>query len=100
MIRTHTLGFPRMGAQRELKFALERHWRGEIDAAALEEAGRELRVRHWALQREAGLDFVTVGDFAFYDHVANHVQMLGCELIDNRTSFIKIGNYEDRAVPG
>jgi len=79
MIRTHTLGFPRMGAQRELKFALERHWRGEIDAAALEAAGRELRVRHWALQRDAGLDFVTVGDFAFYDHVANHVQMFGCE---------------------
>ena len=79
MIRTHTLGFPRMGAQRELKFALERHWRGEIDVAALEDVGRELRVRHWALQRDAGLDFVTVGDFAFYDHVANHVQMLGCE---------------------
>ena len=34
-ILTHTLGFPRMGAQRELKTALERHWRGEIDAAAL-----------------------------------------------------------------
>src|SRR6185436_14595378 len=77
--RTHTLGFPRMGAQRELKAALERHWRGEIDAAALENTGRELRARHWALQRDAGLDFVAVGDFAFYDHVANHIQMFGCE---------------------
>jgi len=79
MIRTHTLGFPRMGAQRELKFALERHWRGEIDADALEATGRELRQRHWALQREAGLDVVSVGDFACYDHVANHIQMFGCE---------------------
>ena len=79
MIRTHILGFPRMGAQRELKFALERHWRGEIDAAALEEVGRELRQRHWALQHGAGMDFVTAGDFAYYDHVANHIQMLGCE---------------------
>ncbi len=79
MIRTHTLGFPRMGAQRELKFALERHWRGEIEAEALETVGRELRARNWALQRAAGLDFVTVGDFALYDHVANHIQMLGCE---------------------
>jgi 5-methyltetrahydropteroyltriglutamate--homocysteine methyltransferase len=68
-----------MGAQRELKFALERHWRGETDAATLEGVGRALRVRHWNQQRDAGLDFVTVGDFAFYDHVANHVQMLGCE---------------------
>ena len=79
MIRIHTLGFPRMGAQRELKFALERHWRGEIDATALETTGRELRARHWAIQREVGLDFVSVGDFAFYDHVANHIQMFGCE---------------------
>ncbi|MEJ8852981.1 5-methyltetrahydropteroyltriglutamate--homocysteine S-methyltransferase [Variovorax robiniae] len=79
MTRTHTLGFPRMGAQRELKFALEKHWRGEIDAAELEAIGAELRERHWQAQRDAGLDFVTVGDFAFYDHVANHIQLLGCE---------------------
>ena len=75
----HTLGFPRIGAARELKFALERYWRGETGAAALEQTGRELRRRHWALQRAAGLDFVTVGDFAFYDHVANHIQLLGRE---------------------
>ena len=79
MIQTHILGFPRIGVQRELKFALERHWRGEIDTDELETVGRELRARHWALQRDAGLDFVTVGDFAFYDHVASHIQLLGCE---------------------
>lgn len=79
MVYTHTLGFPRMGANRELKFALEKHWRGEMGTAALEATGAELRERHWALQRAAGLDFVTVGDFAFYDHVANHIQLLGCE---------------------
>ncbi|MDM0052939.1 5-methyltetrahydropteroyltriglutamate--homocysteine S-methyltransferase [Variovorax sp. J22R115] len=79
MTRMHTLGFPRMGAQRELKFALEKHWRGEIDANELETIGAELRARHWQAQRDAGLDFVTVGDFAFYDHVANHIQLLGCE---------------------
>ncbi|MDR0735772.1 MAG: 5-methyltetrahydropteroyltriglutamate--homocysteine S-methyltransferase [Zoogloeaceae bacterium] len=78
-LRTHILGFPRMGENRELKFALERHWRGEITLDELDEVGRDLRERHWALQREAGLDFVTVGDFAFYDHVANHIQFLGCE---------------------
>src|SRR6185295_15064821 len=79
MIRTHTLGFPRMGAQRELKVALERHWRGEIDADTLSATGRALRARHWALQREAGLDYVTVGDFSFYDQVADHILLLGCE---------------------
>ncbi|MHB8167597.1 MAG: 5-methyltetrahydropteroyltriglutamate--homocysteine S-methyltransferase, partial [Sulfuricella sp.] len=75
----HTLGFPRIGAHRELKFALEKLWRGEINHAGLEAVGRELRARHWAQQRAAGLDFVTVGDFAYYDHVANHIQLLGCE---------------------
>jgi len=79
MINTHTLGFPRIGAQRELKFALERHWRGEMTATELEGVGSDLRARHWNIQREAGLAFVTVGDFAYYDHVANHIQLLGCE---------------------
>ncbi len=78
-IHSHIPGFPRIGAARELKFALEAHWRGELTEAGLEAVGRELRARHWALQERAGLDFVTVGDFAFYDQVANHVQLLGCE---------------------
>jgi len=78
MIKTHILGYPRIGAQRELKFALERHWRGEIDEQALETVAADLRARHWAEQRAAGLDFVSVGDFAFYDQVADHVLLFGC----------------------
>ena len=77
-IRTHILGFPRIGAARELKLALESHWRGEVSEAALEATGQQLRARHWALQRDAGLDYVTVGDFALYDQVASHIQLLGC----------------------
>ncbi|MGK5035783.1 5-methyltetrahydropteroyltriglutamate--homocysteine S-methyltransferase [Janthinobacterium sp. LB3P118] len=78
-IRTHILGFPRIGAARELKLALESHWRGEVSEAALEATGQQLRARHWALQRDAGLAYVSVGDFAFYDQVASHIQLLGCE---------------------
>ena len=78
-IQTHIPGFPRIGAARELKFALEAHWRGELDEQGLEAVARQLRARHWALQEQAGLDFVTVGDFAFYDQVANYVQLFGCE---------------------
>ncbi len=77
-IKTHTLGFPRIGARRELKTALEAFWRGDTDADALEETGRRLRARHWELQAAAGLDFVTVGDFALYDQVANHIELFGC----------------------
>ncbi|MGK5041625.1 5-methyltetrahydropteroyltriglutamate--homocysteine S-methyltransferase [Janthinobacterium sp. GB1R12] len=78
-IRTHILGFPRIGAARELTLALESHWRGEMSEAALEATAQQLRARHWAVQRDAGLTYVTVGDFAFYDHVASHIQLLGCE---------------------
>jgi 5-methyltetrahydropteroyltriglutamate--homocysteine methyltransferase len=78
-IQTHIPGFPRIGAQRELKAALESHWRGDSSEQQLEHAGAALRARHWALQADAGLDYVTVGDFAFYDQVANHIQLFGCE---------------------
>lgn len=79
MIASHTLGFPRIGEARELKFGLERYWRGEIKKSELEQIGKSLRARNWALQRQAGLSWVTVGDFAYYDHVAQHIQWLGCE---------------------
>jgi len=62
-------GFPRIGRRRELKRALERHWKGETDADTLLDTARELRLRHWALARDAGADSVTVNDFSLYDHV-------------------------------
>ncbi|MFZ6643305.1 5-methyltetrahydropteroyltriglutamate--homocysteine S-methyltransferase [Undibacterium sp. TC4M20W] len=77
MTTAHTLGFPRIGAQRELKFAQESFWRGDITEATLHETGADLRARHWALQKQAGLDFVSVGDFAWYDQVLNTLALLG-----------------------
>jgi len=75
---THILGFPRIGAKRELKTALESFWRGELPEAQLSAVGRELRARHWQRQRDSGLDFVTVGDFAWYDPVLQTLAHLGC----------------------
>ena len=76
-MQAHNLGFPRIGAQRELKFALERYWRGEIDREALEAEGRSLRAAHWQRQQAAGLDWIPVGDFSFYDQVLDHSAMFG-----------------------
>jgi 5-methyltetrahydropteroyltriglutamate--homocysteine methyltransferase len=73
----HNLGFPRIGAQRELKKALEAFWKGDLDAPGLQQIGRELRSRHWQIQRNAGLDYVPVGDFSHYDHVLDASAMLG-----------------------
>ncbi|WP_428384452.1 5-methyltetrahydropteroyltriglutamate--homocysteine S-methyltransferase [Nevskia ramosa] len=69
MTVAHILGFPRIGSRRELKTALEAHWSCKLDEAGLQRVGQELRARHWQLQRAAGLEFVTVGDFAWYDHL-------------------------------
>ncbi|MHB0776199.1 5-methyltetrahydropteroyltriglutamate--homocysteine S-methyltransferase [Halomonas sp. WWR20] len=77
MTLAHTLGYPRIGANRELKQAVESYWKGDIDSAALEARGAELRARHWQASRDAGLDLVTVGDFAFYDQILNVTAMVG-----------------------
>lgn len=77
MSKAHLLGFPRIGAARELKFAQEAFWRGEITEAALHEVGADLRARHWRLQQKAGLDLVTVGDFSWYDQVLSTLALLG-----------------------
>ncbi|WP_374012774.1 5-methyltetrahydropteroyltriglutamate--homocysteine S-methyltransferase [Pseudoxanthomonas koreensis] len=69
MTLTTSLGFPRIGARRELKHALEAHWRGELSADQLQETGRELRARHWTLQRDAGIDLPPSNDFSLYDQV-------------------------------
>ncbi|CAG9199830.1 cobalamin-independent homocysteine transmethylase [Paraburkholderia tropica] len=75
MVTTHNLGFPRIGAQRELKFGLERYWKGESSRDELTALGAELRARHWANQR--ALDLVPVGDFSFYDQVLDMSFTLG-----------------------
>ena len=76
-ICAHNLGFPRIGRNRELKWALEAYWRGEFDQDELELRGRALRRRHWELQRAAGLDLVPVGDFSWYDQVLDMSFTLG-----------------------
>ena len=77
MALAHNLGFPRIGADRELKKALEAYWKGDIDQTALNAVGRELRAKHWQLQKDAGIDLVPVGDFAWYDQVLTHSLMFG-----------------------
>ena len=76
-ILNHTLGFPRVGLRRELKKAQESYWAGNSTQEALLAVGRELRARHWEQQKQAGVDYVPVGDFAWYDHVLTTSLLLG-----------------------
>lgn len=74
---THILGYPRIGEKRELKFALEKYWRGEIEQAELKQVGADLRSKNWQTQADADLSFVAAGDFAWYDHVLTTTLLLG-----------------------
>ena len=69
MTTFHLAGFPRVGAKRELKFAQERYWRGEIAEADLLDIAKKLREINWQHQANANADFVAVADFTFYDHI-------------------------------
>ncbi|OWY38442.1 5-methyltetrahydropteroyltriglutamate--homocysteine S-methyltransferase [Xenophilus sp. AP218F] len=77
MSTTHLLGFPRIGAKRELKTLLENYWKEAIDEAALLQGARELRQRHWLLQKGAGAQLLPVGDFSLYDHVLDAQLLVG-----------------------
>jgi 5-methyltetrahydropteroyltriglutamate--homocysteine methyltransferase len=77
MTRTAVLGFPRIGADRELKRALEDHWAGRSSDADLEAVARSLRAAHLQAGTEAGIDVLPVGDFALYDHVLDAAEMVG-----------------------
>jgi 5-methyltetrahydropteroyltriglutamate--homocysteine methyltransferase len=72
MALSHTLGFLRIGRDRQLKKALEAYRQGELNEVGLQAVGRELRARHWQLQKEAGIQLLPIGNFAWYDQVLTH----------------------------
>ena len=105
-ITTHILGYPRIGEKRELKFALEKYWRGEIDQTELKNVGSDLRQKNWDTQAQAGLSFVTAGDFAWYDHVLTTTLLLGHVPKRHRNGFpdldtlFKVGRGQSQASCG
>ena len=74
---TANLGFPRIGPQRELKFALENLWRGKSSEAELHAVAKELRAKNWRAQQAAGIDFIPSNDFSFYDQVLDALVLVG-----------------------
>jgi len=77
MPRAHTLGFPPLGAERELKRATEAYWSGKLPRPALLKAGADLRAAHWRLQHAAGMELVPTNDFSFYDRVLDTCALVG-----------------------
>jgi 5-methyltetrahydropteroyltriglutamate--homocysteine methyltransferase len=73
----NNLGFPRIGANRELKKACESFWAGELSEQELLNKGKEIRLKNWNLQKELGIELIPSNDFSFYDQVLDHSCMFG-----------------------
>ncbi|CAK7242738.1 MAG: methionine-synthesizing 5-methyltetrahydropteroyltriglutamate--homocysteine methyltransferase [Sporothrix thermara] len=77
MVQSSILGFPRMGVNRDLKKATEAYWGGKISQADLLAEAKRLRLAHWNIQKDAGVDIIPSNDFALYDQVLSHIQDFG-----------------------
>ena len=76
-MKTHILGYPRIGERRETKKACEKYWSGKTDLDELLQTGKEQRQYNWKVQKEAGIDLVPVNDFSFYDHILDMTLAVG-----------------------
>jgi 5-methyltetrahydropteroyltriglutamate--homocysteine methyltransferase len=77
MALSNISGFPRIGPQRELKFATEGHWKGEVSADDLLAVGRKIRLDNWRFMQEAGVDLIPSNDFSLYDQLLDTICLVG-----------------------
>jgi 5-methyltetrahydropteroyltriglutamate--homocysteine methyltransferase len=77
MALSNIAGFPRIGPNRELKFAAESYWRSESSAEELAATGKEIRRANWKLMQDAGIDLIPSNDFSLYDQVLDACALVG-----------------------
>ena len=75
--KTYTVGFPRIGEQRELKKALEDFWANKSSFEKVSSVAHELKKRHWNYQKDAGIEFISSNDFSLYDNMLDTLVMIG-----------------------
>lgn len=76
-LKTHNLGYPRIGARRELKKALETYWRGQLTPQELLDTAATLRKTDWKTQKDAGIDWIPSNDFSLYDQALDTSVLVG-----------------------
>ncbi len=77
MLKTSSLGFPRIGSDRQLKKATEGYWKGSTSWEQLQAVASEIKNNNWQLQQSAGINFIASNDFSFYDHILDNIVLFG-----------------------
>ena len=77
MTKSASLGFPRIGAFRELKKAVEGYWKGNLNKDELLTIGAQIRKNNWQLQQNAGISYIPSNDFSYYDHILDMITTVG-----------------------
>ncbi len=75
--KSYVVGFPRIGEERELKKVLELFWSKKCEFSEVESVALKLKQRHWAYQRDAGIDLISTNDFSLYDNMLDMIVTLG-----------------------
>ena len=91
-IKTNILGYPRVGANRELKKAEEAYWAGKISKQELLDTAALIRKDNWLLQKESCIDLIPSNDFSFYDQTLDLSLCVGA--IPERYSNLKNDRLE------
>jgi hypothetical protein len=76
----------RIGVLRDLKKANEAYWGDKLSQADLLAEGKRLRLAHWKIQKDAGVDINPSNDFAHYDHILDHIQLFNVRLSPPRAA--------------
>ncbi|MDK6249607.1 5-methyltetrahydropteroyltriglutamate--homocysteine S-methyltransferase [Alloscardovia omnicolens] len=90
---TSVSGFPRVGCNRELKKIIEAYWKGAVSLDEVRATAKELRAKHWQLQKNAGIDLIPSNDFSYYDQVLDTAILLGA--VPDRYRNLNFENAED-----
>lgn len=104
-MQSAVIGFPRVGKLRELKFACEKYFRGEIGHEQLLDTAKALRKEHWEYQKQSGIEYISSNDFSFYDGMLDTAVLLNAipacykklQLNETDTYFAMARGYQGEA---
>ena len=75
-MKTAIIGYPRIGENRELKFAIEKYWKNEITENELLKIAEEIRRNQWLKQKKEKISFIPGNTFSFYDGILDTIILL------------------------